>query len=136
MRHEGNVGLRVNDDGTITIGYGYDFTKESDPETFNKYFYIDEDGKIQKKAELEEDDAVKTIYFAAEKKGILQGVDNFINGTGAGNEEKPLKFNQNQYDALFSFFIQMGPMYLQMENMRNGQVQGVRRQKELKQEKN
>ncbi len=109
MIHEGNVGLRVNNNGTLTIGYGYDFTRESDPQTFNKYFYIDEDGRIQKKAELKEDEAVETIYLAAEKKDILRGIDAFINGTGAGNDKRPLEFNQNQYDALFSFFYSNGP---------------------------
>lgn len=109
MKYEGNVGVRVNNNGTLTVGYGYDFTKESDPETFNKYFYIDEYGNIQKKRELGQDEALNTIYLAVEKKNIITILDEFINGTGAGNEEKPLEFNQNQYNALFSFFYSNGP---------------------------
>lgn len=108
MGFEGNVGLRVNKDGSLTIGYGYDFTKESDPETFNRYFYIDEDGNIQKKGELENDAAFDTVRLGAEQKNIITGVDSFINGNGNGNEKKPLVLNQNQYDALFSFFYSNG----------------------------
>ena len=108
MGFEGNIGLRINSDGSLTIGYGYDFTKESDPDTFNKYFYIDGNGNIQIKKELEEDEAYNTVRLASEQKGIIQAVDSFINGEGYGNTKQPLNFSQNQYDALFSFIYSNG----------------------------
>ena len=132
---EGNVGLRVNGDGSLTIGYGYDFTKESDPDTFDRYFYIDTDGNIQKKRELEDNEAFDTVRLAAEQKKIIEGVDSFISGKGYGNQNKPLVFNQNQYDALFSFVYSMVLMYFRMTLINHGRIKGVKVLLEQMQEK-
>lgn len=35
-------------------------------------------------------------------------MNDFINGKGFGNKVKPLHLNQNQYDALFSYFYANG----------------------------
>lgn len=101
---------RINDDGTITIGYGYDFTEEEDPDMFNKYLCRDEEGNIKVKQQMTEKEAEETIKLAAEKKGITQGLEQFISGEGNGNKGKPLNLNQEQYDALFSYFYSNGPM--------------------------
>lgn len=98
---------RLNNDGSITIGYGYDFTEKSDPDMFNKYLEW-KDGKIAVKATMTEENAALTIILAANKKGITRALDSFINGTGYGNTTKPLSINQNQYDALFSYFYANG----------------------------
>jgi GH24 family phage-related lysozyme (muramidase) len=110
MQLEGTPFLvpRINDNGTITIGYGYDFTKKEDPEMFNKYLKEDDKGNIIVISEMTETEASETIQKAADKKGITKGLDDFINGNGYGNRTKSLKLNQNQYDALFSYFYASG----------------------------
>ena len=99
---------RINDNGTITIGYGYDFTQESDPNMFNKYLKVASNGKIIVTGEMSYEDAKATIKKAADKLGIISALDDFINGKGYGNKVKPLMLNQNQYDALFSYFYSNG----------------------------
>lgn len=99
---------RINNNGSFTIGYGFDFTEEEDPEMFNKYFRRDEEGIIVVKTNMSQKDAEETIKKAADAKGITKGLNDFINGKGYGNIEKPLIINQNQYDALFSYFYSNG----------------------------
>ncbi|MDE6950943.1 MAG: DUF4280 domain-containing protein [Lachnospiraceae bacterium] len=99
---------RINSDGTYTAGYGYDFTEEDDPETFNKYFTRNDKDEVVVKRDLTEEEVLGTIDLATDKKGIKQGLENFISGVGDGNENKELNLNQNQYDALFSYFYSNG----------------------------
>jgi RHS repeat-associated protein len=110
MKLEGKPFLepRINDNGTITIGYGYDFTKESDPDMFNKYLKADSKGNVKVVAKMSTKDAGATIKKAADKIGITSALSDFINGKGYGNKVKPLFINQNQYDALFSYFYSNG----------------------------
>lgn len=108
---EGNPFLvpRINTDGSFTIGYGYDFREEEDPYMFSKYFQRDERGNAVVIANMTLKEAEDTIQKVADKKKITQGLDSFIEGVGNGNEIAPLIFNQNQYDALFSYFYSNGP---------------------------
>lgn len=99
---------RINDNGTFTIGYGYDFTEAEDPIMFNKYFKKDTNGKINVLRDMTIEDAEDTIDKAALKKGITSSLDDLINGQGFGNTVKLLQLNQNQYDALFSYFYANG----------------------------
>ncbi len=110
MQEEGEAFLtpRINGNGTITIGYGYDFRPDEDPVMFEKYLEYDSDGKIVAKASMTESEARLTIKLAADKKGITSKLDEFIGGNGAGNTSKTLSLNQNQYDALFSYFYANG----------------------------
>lgn len=111
VKQEGDPFLtpRINDDGSITIGYGYDFTPESDPDTFEKYLAYDDDGNMIVINTMSQAEAEETIKLAADKKEITSGLENFISGEGNGNKKKPLTINQNQYDALFSYFYSNGP---------------------------
>ena len=110
IREEGDPFLRprINDNGSITIGYGYDFKQEDDPDMFDKYLYVDDNGQIKVKDIMSLEDAEKTIEKAAIQKGIMLGLEQFINGEGQGNSIKALYVNQNQYDALFSYFFSNG----------------------------
>jgi len=110
MKLEGTPFLkpRINNNGTITIGYGYDFTKESDPDIFNKYLKVDSKGNIKVTGKMSNEDAGATIKKVADKLGITSALDDFIKGKGFGNKVKPLLLNQNQYDALFSYFYSNG----------------------------
>ncbi|MFA9465188.1 MAG: RHS repeat domain-containing protein, partial [Velocimicrobium sp.] len=110
MKLEGTPFLkpRINDNGTITIGYGYDFTKESDPDMFNKYLKVDRKGNIEVVGKISNEDAAATIKKVADKLGITSALDDFMNGKGFGNKVNPLLFNQNQYDAIFSYFYSNG----------------------------
>ncbi len=99
---------RINSNGSFTIGYGYDFTQTSDPSTFAKFFYFDENGEIQVKRDLTNQEVDESIDLAAEKKGINTAIEEFVAGTGYGNISKELSINQNQYDALFSYFYSNG----------------------------
>ena len=69
---------------------------------------MDKNGKIKVVGEMSIEDAEATIKKAADKKGITSALDDFINGEGYGNKEKQLQLNQNQYDALFSYFYSNG----------------------------
>lgn len=111
IKYEGEPFLtpRINSDNSITIGYGYDFTESEDSATFNKYLTKDSVGNIKVKASMTIEEAEETIKWAADKKRITQGLETFIQGTGKGNEETSLILNQNQYDALFSYFYANGP---------------------------
>ncbi len=123
-KYEGRIRyVRINNNGSFTIGYGYDFTEKSDPGMFEKYLQKDETGKVKAKTEKKKDkngkefeerieipdeDAKKLIKEAAGKLGILKALDQFIAGKGYGNTTKELTINQNQYDALFSYFYSNG----------------------------
>lgn len=106
---EGNpfVTPRINSNGTFTIGYGYDFTESGDPETFSKFFRR-EGNSIIVVRNLTQQEIDESIDLAANKNSITKAIDNFINATGNGNKNKPLIMNQNQYDALFSYFYSNG----------------------------
>lgn len=52
---------RINDNGTFTIGYGYDFTKVSDPDMFNKYLKVDRKGNIEVVGKMSIKDAEANI---------------------------------------------------------------------------
>ena len=110
IQYEGEPFLvpRINLNGTFTAGYGYDFSEESDPEMFSRYFRRDENGNIQIIRTMTLQEARELVKIAADKIGITQAVNNFINGTGNGNIGTPLSINQNQYDALFSYFYSNG----------------------------
>lgn len=109
-KEEGNPIMkpRINMNGTFTIGYGFDFTKAEQPEIFDRYFTVDANNNIQIRRNLTDKEAEESIDLAVEKKGIMQAIEAFINGTGYGNTKKPLVLNQNQYDALFSYFYSNG----------------------------
>lgn len=76
MKLEGRpfITPRINSDGSFTAGYGYDFTKDSDPESFARYFEVDDYGNIQVKRDLTEQEVKESIDLAADKKGITQAV--------------------------------------------------------------
>lgn len=118
IRYEGDPFLipRINADGTFTAGYGYDFSEETDPEMFRRYFKRDANGKLQVIRTMTLQEARDLVKIAADKKGIIQGLNNFINGTGNGNVGTPLSINQNQYDALFSYFYSNGGNVFADEN--------------------
>lgn len=99
---------RINADGTFTAGYRYDFSEETDPEMFRRYFKRDANEKLQVIRTMTLQEARDFVKIAADKKGIIQELNNFINGTGNGNVDTPLSINQNQYDALFSYFYSNG----------------------------
>ena len=63
----------INSDGTYTAGYGYDFTEEDDPETFNKYFTRNDKDEVVVKRDLTEEEVLGTIDLATDKTGIKQG---------------------------------------------------------------
>lgn len=110
MQLEGEPFLtpRINDNGTITIGYGYDFKPDEDPDMFNKYLGKNAAGEVYVKSSMTESEARLTIKLVADKKNITSNLESFINGNGAGNNLSPLSLNQNQYDALFSYFYAAG----------------------------
>lgn len=66
------------------------------------------------------------VKEAAEEKGIIEAVNDFINGTGHGNAEKRLEINQNQYDALASYFYSNGANVFSSENYSSGIEMGGR----------
>lgn len=99
---------RINNDGTYTIGYGYDFDEKINPDMYYKYLQETATG-IKAKGKMTEQEAQETILLAAKEKDILSNLEQFINGEGAGNTVKKLQINQNQYDALFSYFYSNGP---------------------------
>lgn len=83
---------------------------------FRRYFKRDANGKLQVIRTMTLQEARDLVKIAADKKGIIQGLNNFINGTGNGNVGTPLSINQNQYDALFSYFYSNGGNVFADEN--------------------
>lgn len=81
-------------DGTIvySIGHGNDFTEESNPDLYEKYVINGE--------EITSEDADRYLDERIAEFG--DALDNFI-------AENNLKFTQNQYDSLYSYFYNNGP---------------------------
>ena len=99
---------RINNNGSITIGFGYDFFEYENPEMFNRYLYRNAEGELVVKQEMTYEEAIETIHLAGESKKIFEALNSFVNGTGYGNMTAPITINQNQYNALFSYFYSNG----------------------------
>lgn len=90
-KNEGIWETVIETDGVYSIGYGCDFTEKEEPELYQKYV-IGGESITQDDADMLLDKKVK-IY--------VQELDKFI-------KENDLRLNQNQYDALVSYFYNNG----------------------------
>ncbi|MDO4304900.1 MAG: hypothetical protein Q4D94_13415 [Bacillota bacterium] len=90
--HEGMWETVVETKGVYSIGYGCDFTKESAPELYQKYV-INGEKITEEDADILLDE--KVVLF-------VQELDKFV-------DTNQLDINQNQYDALVSYFYNNGP---------------------------
>ena len=85
----------VKSGDTYSIGYGMDFTQSSHPELYRKYVVNGES--------ITDIDAYNLLDPSINAK-----IQTFIDALDAFTVENSLLFNQNQYDALFSFFYNNG----------------------------
>lgn len=112
IKYEGSpfLEVRINSSpDSYTIGYGYDFSEKNDLDMFNRFLTRSSTGEIVKKnVRMTQGEAEKLIKVVADKKGITEGVNDFIIGLGSGNTQKSLFLTQNQYNALFSYFYSNG----------------------------
>lgn len=106
-RYESIWGTVVQTGDTYSIGWGCDFTKESDPDLYEKYVIHGEC--------ITDEDADKLF----DKKVIqyCQVVDELM-------EDYNITFNQNQYDALTSFIYNNGIHVFSEENYTSGIAEG------------
>ena len=88
---EGLWETAVRSGDVYSIGYGSDFTKESDPDLYEKY--------VLKGQKITPEEASELLDRKVEDYVIA--LDDFI-------ETNDLEFNQNQYDALLSYFYNNG----------------------------